>query len=117
MKAELVYIKPELYSQLPQQAWLNRDKTIGVDFAGQKWIVDGNAGKPKPVTIAEKPIVEIFGTPMSLVSIRRLARVIIDPTQELVPILRHSQCRLPITVVQKMGTWVRPAPTQRRSRF
>ncbi len=116
MKRELVYLKPELYSQLPTQAWLNRDKTIGVDFAGQKWIVGGDAGTSEATSVAEEPIVEIYGTPMSLVSIRRLARVVIDANQEVVSVLRHSQCRLPIRVVQEMGAWSRPSPARERYR-
>jgi hypothetical protein len=116
MKTELVYIKRELYQQLPEQAWLNSDKTIGVDFAGQKWIVDGSAGIPKATVVTEEPIVEIYGTPMSLVTIRRIARIIMDAKDDPLPFVRHSQCRLPINVVQKMGSWARPSPMQRRSR-
>lgn len=116
MRGELVRIKPELYSQLPVQAWLNRDNTIGVEFAGQKWIVLGAAGKPKATSVEEYPIVEIHGMPMSLVSIRRLARIIMDTEEEPVPILRYSECRIPVNVVKKMGGWSRPGPVQRRSR-
>lgn len=114
MKRELVYLKPEIYSQLPDQAWLNPDKTIGVDFVGQKWIVDGDAGIQKATNVTEEPQVDIYGVPMSLVSIRRLARVVIDSQEEIVPILRYGQCRLPINVVTQQGTWTKPAPARER---
>ncbi|MBY0538980.1 hypothetical protein K2P56_00910 [Patescibacteria group bacterium] len=117
MKREsVIVIKPELYAQLPNQAWLNRDKTIGVEFAGQKWIVEGDAGTQVPTHITEKAIVDIYGVPMSLVSIRRLARVVIDKKEEIVPILRYSQCRLPINVVRQMGAWSKPGPARGRYR-
>lgn len=111
-----MHIKPELYSQLPSQAWLNRDQTIGVEFAGHKWIVDGAAGKRSATSVDEYPVVEIFGTPMSLVTIRRLARIIMDKQEEPLPIVRYSECRLPVAVVKEMGAWTRPSPVQRRFR-
>ncbi len=117
MKGEPVYLKPEIYAQLPERAWLNSDKTISVEFAGQRWIVDSGAGTAKTTDVTEEPVLDVYGVSMSLVFIRRLARVVTDRRDELVPVVRYSQCRLPIHSVRQAGTWVKPAPAPLRERF
>ena len=109
----LVSLKPSMYSQVAQEAWINGDGKIGVRFAQQKWIVEGAAGVASWSEVSSDSVQELFGTYMSLVSIKRLARVLQRAEGALVPLFRYSECRLPISEVREMGRWRKPEVWER----
>lgn len=78
------------------------------------WVMTGSAGNPSGQH-EDEPVQFVDGVPMSMIRIERVAKMLWNVRQKaFVSIKRISQCRVPISEVNRMGEWVRPGSSKKK---